>query len=72
MRIQFSWAIPRLPSECAICGCRFDLSNALSCKKGGFATMRHNEAERGCRDVRVEPSLLELNSDRLNQQANRK
>ena len=77
LRIRYNWNIPRLPSECA-CGCRFDLSHALSCKKGGFVTLRHNEVrnitsnllKEVCRDVRVEPSLLELNGEQLNRQAN--
>ena len=61
------------------CGNKFDLSHALSCKKGGFISLRHNEVrditssllKEVCRDVRVEPSLLELNGEELNRQANR-
>eukprot|EP00111_Clytia_hemisphaerica_P005299 TCONS_00015316-protein len=42
LRIRYDWSIPRLPSEC-VCGNRFDISHALSCKKGGYVTLRHNE-----------------------------
>ena len=40
--IRYGWSRPRLPTEC-VCGSRFDIPYALSCKKGGFVTLRHNE-----------------------------
>ena len=42
LRIRFNWVIPKLPSECA-CGSKFNVQHAISCKKGGFVTLRHNE-----------------------------
>ena len=42
LRIRYNWNLQRLPSEC-VCGNTFDISHALSCKKGGFVTLRHNE-----------------------------
>ena len=44
---------------------------AMSCKKGGFVTLRHNEVRDVsatllsdiCKDVELEPSLLTLNGE---------
>ncbi|XP_057290771.1 uncharacterized protein LOC130613444 [Hydractinia symbiolongicarpus] len=74
IKIRYNWQLERLPSNC-ICGVRFDLSHALSCKKGGLVTLRHNEIrnitadllKEVCKDVRVEPSLLEINGERFQQ-----
>ena len=70
LRIRFDWEIPRLPSECA-CGSKFNLAHALSCKKGGFVSIRHNEVRdittqllnEVCRDVRKEPPLITLTGE---------
>ena len=70
LRIRFNWEIPRLPSECA-CGSKFNLAHALSCKKGGFVSIRHNEVRdittqllnEVCRDVRKEPPLITLTGE---------
>ena len=72
LRIRYNWPLPRLPSECA-CGCKFDLSHALSCKKGGFIALRHNEVrditalflKEVCHDVKKEPLLIELGNERM-------
>ena len=74
LRIRYNWMIPRIPSECS-CGAKFNLMRALSCKKGGFVSLRHNELrdmtgklmEEVCHDVGKEPMLLELNGERFNQ-----
>ena len=59
LRNRFNWVIPKLPSECA-CGSKFNVQHAISCKKGGFVTLRHNEVRdittsllnEVCKDVR--------------------
>ena len=59
-----------MPANC-VCGEKFDISHALSCKKGGLITLRHNELrditanllKEICRDVRTEPSLIEVNGE---------
>ena len=74
LRIRYNWVIPRTPLECW-CGAKFSLMHALSCKKGGFVSLCHNEfrdmtgklMEEVCHDVRKEPMLLELNGERFNQ-----
>ena len=74
LRIRYNWNLPRLPSEC-VCGNKFDLSHALSCKKGGFISIRHNEIrditalllKEVCHDVKKEPMLMELNHENLHE-----
>ena len=54
----------RTPSHCA-CGTNFSVDHALSCPKGGFPSIRHNEVRditaellsEVCHDVEVEPHL---------------
>ncbi|XP_057296729.1 uncharacterized protein LOC130625645 [Hydractinia symbiolongicarpus] len=76
LRIRYNWELPRLPFECA-CGSKFDLAHALSCKKGGFVTQRHNEVrditaqllKEVCKDVRIEPMLAPLQNERFDQKS---
>ena len=42
IRIRYGWNLQRLPSSCE-CGTLFFIEHALSCKKGGFVSMRHNQ-----------------------------
>ena len=39
--IRYEWALQRLPINWE-CGASFDLQHALSCKIGGFISIRHN------------------------------
>ena len=65
--IRYGWKVPGTPSHCS-CGDKFDIDHALSCKKGGYVTMRHNmirDLEANilkdvCKDVRIEPELMPL------------
>ena len=62
IRIRYGWTLTKLPAYCE-CGKKFDLQHALSCKKGGFVSLRHNFVRditssllsEVCKDVRVEP-----------------
>ena len=38
----YNWLPPRLPSHCS-CGASFMMSHALSCRTGGFPSIRHNQ-----------------------------
>ena len=75
LRIRFNWNIPRLPSECA-CGSKFNLTHALSCKKGGFVSIRHNEVrdittqllKEVCSDGKKEPPLIGLTGELMSEQ----
>ena len=40
--IRYGIQLPRLPPKC-VCGIQFTTEHALSCPKGGFISMRHNE-----------------------------
>ena len=72
IRMRYNWAMPRLPATCA-CGERFSVEHALSCKKGGFVTLRHNEIRditakalcEVCKDVETEPLLSGLSGERF-------
>ena len=62
--------ITRLPENC-VCGVKFGLQHALSCKKGGFVTIRHNQVRNItatllneiCNDVQIEPQLQSLSGE---------
>ena len=67
IRIRYGWTLTRLPSNCE-CGSKFDIQQALCCKKGGFVSLRHNHIinitlmllKKVCKDVRVELQLPQL------------
>ena len=60
----------RLPENC-VCGVKFGLQHALSCKKGGFVTIRYNQVRNItatllneiCNDVQIEPQLQILSGE---------
>ena len=64
MALRYGWSPPRLPYKCD-CGSGMTVEHALSCAKGGFPTLRHNEIRdltaalltEVCNDVCVEPEL---------------
>ena len=43
LAIRYGRCIPNMPSKCDGCGEDFTVQHALSCKKGGLVTLRHNE-----------------------------
>ena len=64
LRLRYNWNIPRTPTECA-CGNKFTVQHALSCEKGGFITLRHNEVDEVCKDARKEPLLTKLTGENI-------
>ena len=71
IRIRYGYQLTRLPEKCA-CGAHyFHLQHSLSCKKGGFVSLRHNMIrdvtakflDEVCHDVRVEPQLLPVTGE---------
>ena len=68
--MRYGWVLDRLPAIC-VCGSRFDVPHALSCKRGGFVTLRHNELRNitadllreVCVDVKIEPMLAEMEGE---------
>ena len=63
----------RLPTKCG-CGSNFSVEHTLSCAKGGFPTLRHNEIRdittslltEVCSEVCIEPELQPVSPDQLN------
>ncbi|XP_066936770.1 uncharacterized protein [Clytia hemisphaerica] len=72
LKIRYGYQLSRLPERCP-CGSPFNIQHALSCKKGGFVTQRHNTLRdvtaklmtEVCNDVKVEPPLSELTGERF-------
>ena len=70
IRIHYGWTLTRHPANCK-CGEKFDLQHALSSKKGGFVSLRHNLVRNitsslfseVCKDVRVESQLQPLSGE---------
>ena len=64
LALRYGWTPRDLPSTCD-CGKQFSVQHALSCAKGGFTIVRHNEIRDVtaslltdvCHDVCVEPDL---------------
>ena len=62
------------------CGSKFDIQHSLTCKKGGFVTIRHNDLRdltakilsEVCYDIEIELRLVPLSGEDLsNRTANR-
>ena len=72
LALRYGWTPDRLPTKCA-CGASFSVEHALSCVKGGFPSIRHNEIRdltatlltEVCRDVCIEPELQPLTDEQL-------
>ena len=77
IKIRYGHQVDRLPERCA-CGATFNLQHSLSCKKGGFITLRHNNLRDStarllaevCKDVKVEPLLTPLTGEPSSGSAN--
>ena len=62
-----------LPSKC-VCGEKYTVCHALSCKRGGFVAQRHDGVRnlltsligKVCTNVEVEPQLQPLDNERFN------
>ena len=70
--LRYGWLPSRLPERCD-CGRQFTVEHALSCPKGGFPSLRHNEirditaalSAEVCNSVTVEPHLQPLSGEYL-------
>ena len=75
--LRYGWTPKEFPCEC-VCGASFSVEHALSCNRGGFPTLRHNEVRdltatlltEVCTNVEVEPPLQELSGEVLTRSAN--
>ena len=71
--LRYSMPLSDLPSKC-VCGEKYTVCHALSCKKGGFVAQRHDGVRtlltslvgKVCTNVEVEPQLQPLDNERFN------
>ena len=71
VRLRYGWRLTNIPSPCS-CGSKIDIQNPMSCKKGVFITIRHNDLRDAtanilteiCKDVDIEPQLLPVTGER--------
>ena len=64
--LRYGWDISKFPT--CPCGSKFDIQHSMSCKKGGFATIRHNKKwdlivkvlSEVSNNTKIEPKLLPL------------
>ena len=72
MALRYGWLPSNTPTNCA-CGSHFTVEHALSCPKGGFPSIRHNEVRdtvgswlsEVCNDVCIEPNLQPITGEAL-------
>ena len=72
LAIRYDLPLKNIPSYCE-CGHNFSLSHSLSCPKGGFPAIRHNELrnytaellKEVCTNVCIEPHLQPLTGEQL-------
>ena len=73
LRLRYNMPLSDLPSKC-VCGEKYTVCHALSCKKGGFVVQRHDGVlnlltsliGKVCTYVEVEPQLEPLDNERFN------
>ena len=72
LALRYGWSPLNLPVHCT-CSTSFSVQHALSCPKGGFPTLRHNEVRdltanlmaEVCHDVCTEPHLQPVTGETL-------
>lgn len=70
LALRYGWPPTRTPTSC-VCGSNFTIEHVLSCPRGGFPSIRHNEVRdltatlmtEVCNDVCVEPVLQEVTDE---------
>ena len=72
LSLRYGWLPSKSPTYCA-CGAHFTVEHSLSCPKGGFPSIRHNEVRdtvggwlsEVCNGVCIEPTLQPLSGETL-------
>ena len=72
LALRYGWTPSEMPATCP-CGSKFTVEHALSCNRGGFPTIRHNEIRNltatllteVCHDVCIEPELQPVPAEAL-------
>ena len=70
--LRYGWTPSNIPSHC-VCGQAFSIQHALSCPRGGYPSIQHNELmditasllKETCHGVATEPSLQPVTSESL-------
>ena len=70
IKLRYNLSISDIPTYC-VCGARFNTVHALSCKKGGFVSQRHDNIrdmftillDKCCTNVQSEPHLTDLQGE---------
>ena len=70
LALRYGWLPSNVPTNCA-CGSNFKVEHSLSCPKGGFPSIRHNEVRdtvgcwlsEVCSDVCIEPTLQPITGE---------
>ena len=70
--LRYGWPVEGLPNTCA-CGAPNNVTHTMTCKKGGFVCIRHDEVRdltasmlrEVCHDVSTEPTLLSLDGEHM-------
>ena len=73
LALRYGWHPTRTPTNCS-CGSTFSVEYALSCARGGFPIIRHNEIRdmtvtlltEVCHEVSVEPDLQPVTGETFN------
>ena len=72
LRLHYGWEIANLPIFCKSWS-KFDIQHSMSCKKGGFVSIRYNDlrdltariVSEICKDTEIAPKLLPLSGEEL-------
>ena len=64
LALRYGWTPADMPSKCA-CGNNFSVEHAMSCAKGGFPSIRHNEIRDLTASLLTEPELQPVTSETL-------
>ena len=68
--LRYGWKISKLSRMCP-CGSKFGRQHSMSCRKGAFVTIRHNDLRdliakilpEVCNDTKIEPKLVPLRGE---------
>ena len=72
LALRYGWPLQKTPLSCE-CGAKFTVDHLLSCPRGGFPLLRHNDIRdltatlltEVCNDVSVEPELQVVTTERM-------
>ena len=72
VKLRYGWEISNLPTSWP-CESKFDIQYSMSCKIGGFISIRHNDLRNlttnmmseVCTDTEIEPKLTQLSGVEL-------